>query len=291
MDREERIERLNRLGERYCAARRDGRKCDGLTESVFLELYALFSDADKTRAEPKLADAIGEFFLRDWPSFDADKGTLYAFAQSRLKFQTLNMSYKDSGAYKRKVGKGERDEGETREYRRETPKSLDDPASNPVESDAANDTEGELLFDATALDYLTLNLQLRQRLRGKARNEQRLTYYRMFFTDAVTDILRNMEVPESYIRHERDLFAALKRGFLNFYMRRPCESVRDIRETPMKLHGEVVNGSSMEPMGHPLPNDVYLTYLNDKEGFQIRSAGTISNQRKEYRQFLRENLC
>ena len=41
----------------------------------------------------------------------------------------------------------------------------------------------------------------------------------------------------------------------------------------------------------PLPNDVYMQYLNTVEGMELKSASTITNQRMAYRTFLKENLC
>ena len=45
----------------------------------------------------------------------------------------------------------------------------------------------------------------------------------------------------------------------------------------------------MAQPGQPLPNDVYLQYLR-RQGYPLRSASTISNQRDAYRAFIRENL-
>ena len=48
---------------------------------------------------------------------------------------------------------------------------------------------------------------------------------------------------------------------------------------------------AMEPPEHPLPNDVYLNYLERVEGTKRNSSSTITNQRMAYRAFLKENLC
>ncbi len=54
---------------------------------------------------------------------------------------------------------------------------------------------------------------------------------------------------------------------------------------------EMVEGRPMEEPGQPLPNEVYITYLNTMENRNIKSEGTISNQRTEYEDFVRKNLC
>ena len=297
MTQEEKTARLNALGEEYCTARRNGEKCQERTEEIFLAIDDLFHNLPSEDKKYMLGDAIGEFFVRDWASFDAEKGDLCSFVKSRLELRRKDMDYKDRGFRKVKIQNP--DAQETRKYRRAAPDSLDRAVDEnrtlmdqyaDTHSDAA-DLLDTIFADTRALELLTLILHLRDRLGGRARNEQRINYYRLFFTDSVVDILHHQETPRSYIQHERDLFDALKKTFLHFFMCRECETIAQIRGCPMKRYGEVVDGRPLESMGHPLPNDVYITYLNTAEGYQIHSPGTISNQRKEYQKFLRENLC
>ena len=289
----EQIAKLNRLGEEYCAAEDNDRRRK-LCSEIFLELDEIFRcKYSKTSGLP-LNEALGAFFEQDWKSFDAEKGALYDFANFRLERRSVDMYRKDAGVKKAK-------NPETGKYAYMPPDHLESPIDEKhtfqeqLESRSYNPEDevvARMTADAKAMELLTIILNMRERLQGKAKNEQRITYFRMFFTDSVVDIIQNIETPESYVNHERDLFQALKTEFLDFFMNRVCRSVQEISDCPMKLYGEIVNDCPMEHMRHPMPNDVYIAYVNAKENFRIQSPGTISNQRNEYYKFLRANdLC
>ena len=137
---------------------------------------------------------------------------------------------------------------------------------------------------------LPLILLLPQRLTGQANNANRINYYRMFFTDGTVAALFSVG-DRPYRTHERDLFAAMKLPFLDFFLEDVCRSVDAILSSDLKAYGRMVEGRPMEPPGQPLPNDVYLEYLNAKEEAGVKSASAISNQRAAYYKFLKENLC
>ena len=138
---------------------------------------------------------------------------------------------------------------------------------------------------------LSLALCFPERLSGRAKNPQRLNYFRMFFTDSIVDVLHQNLETRPFIAHERDLFQAMKLGFLDFFMKHICRTVPEIECCAVKRYNELVDGRPDTAPGHPLPNDVYMTYLNTVESYAIKSPGTISNQRAEYERFMRENLC
>lgn len=147
--------------------------------------------------------------------------------------------------------------------------------------------------DDTLVSLLSLILTLPERLQGKANNPRKITYYRMFFTDGVVAAVHGMPKRSElgrYARHERDLFRAFQIRFLDFFMRERCRSIVDVADCEVKRHGELVDGAPMEHPGHPLPNDVYRGYLNRCEGYDIASDASVSNQRTEYKQFLRAGL-
>ena len=148
-----------------------------------------------------------------------------------------------------------------------------------------------LLYDEGMVQLMTLALNFPQRLNGRASNAARINYFRMFFTDNVVDILHRYD-RAIFEAHERELFSgALKIAFLDFFMAERCRRVRELQFCPLKPYGEMVEGRPMEEPGQPLPNDVYITYLNTMENRNIKSAGTISGQRTAYEEFVRSNLC
>ena len=139
-------------------------------------------------------------------------------------------------------------------------------------------------------ELISLILVLPERLNGQARNQTRINYFRMFFTDSMVDILHT-EGEMIRISHERDLFDAMNLSFLDFFMEEPCRTAREIIRTNLKLYGQMVKGRPMNTPEQPLPNDVYMQYMQDVEGTKLKSASAITNQRMAYRAFLEENLC
>lgn len=147
--------------------------------------------------------------------------------------------------------------------------------------------------DDTLVSLLSLILTLPERLEGRANNPKKITYYRMFFTDGVVAAVHG--VPQRselwrYARHERDLFRAFQIRFLDFFMQERCRTVVEVADYEIKRYGELVSGAPMEHPGHPLPNDVYRAYLNSCEGYDIAADASVSNQRAEYKRFLRTGL-
>lgn len=292
-----------------------------LSSDIFWMAYELF----KTKS-----DAIGEFFLRDFPHFDPSQASLYGFMSWHLDRRMIDIMHKDHGDRRKTVEKSQSDpvresvsreslDGADDEKRENAPadqasphnrskyqvwvsaRSLDDPTDKDGDLtilDLQKNTAGPdelsagIHYDERVVQFLSLVFQLPQRLCGRARNPQRLNYFLMFFTDGVVDILQQGLDNRPFIDHERELFQTLQLGFMDFFLLQPCRDVRSVAVCPDKPYGELVPGRPMSDPGHPLPNDVYITYLNTKEGCSIRSPGTISNQRKEYERFLREGgLC
>lgn len=148
-------------------------------------------------------------------------------------------------------------------------------------------------LDDTLVSLLSMILTLSERLKGRANNPKKITYYRMFFTDGVVAAVHDMPKQSElgrYIRHERDLFRAFQIRFLDFFMQERCRTIVDIADCEVKQYGELVAGAPMEHPGHPLPNDVYREYLNSYEGYDVSADASVSNQRTEYKRFLRTGL-
>ena len=138
-----------------------------------------------------------------------------------------------------------------------------------------------------AAELLSLILRFPERLRGHAANPEKLNYYRLFFTDGVSDALRRGDLDPERIPHQRELWDVLKERFLDFYLVRRCRSAVEIQDCPLKGYGELVPGRPMEEPKRPLPNDVYVAYLKTREEKQ-KTESAVSNQRKAYKALLRE---
>lgn len=285
-------EELNRLGRAWCEAGTEEKQA--LACEIFTLAYRLFP-ADENESEKCPGAYLGEFFLHDWDKFDASCGSLYSFMESRLKMRGIDIRHRDRGD--RRVNDMEQ-EGK-RKW--ESTLSFDAPLAEDEEEtmlDQYADERAEMavedavLYDERAVQFLNLALSLPERLTARAKNETRINYFRMFFTDKLVEILHGNHDSGPFEEHEQELFrGAVKTEFLDYFMTRICRRVPVLRTCPVKPYGVLVEGRPMKHPGHPLPNDVYMTYLNKQEGCAIKSAGTISNQRAAYEHFLRESLC
>jgi len=76
----------------------------------------------------------------------------------------------------------------------------------------------------------------------------------------------------------------------DFFKTKPCRTVKEISMVPVKRYEDMVENRVGKTLGkRPLPNDVYMTYFQEVEG-KRRGDSAISQQRKVYREFLKENL-
>ena len=233
-----------------------------------------------------------EFFSELWADvqnkFDPSMGSLQHYWKYKLKKIELTMRRRDLGDH-RKSG-ADRDEWVSNA-------SLDKPISDDAPDggtyldllpSGAAGPENQLEMRETFPALVSLILDLPTKLRGQANNPARIRYYRMFFTDEVTDIIAQGG-GALFHRHERDLFRAMYLAFLDFFMDASCRTVAAVERAHLKPYGEMVPGRPMEAPNQPLPIDVYTQYLRT-EGVELRSDATISNQRDAYRTFKRENL-
>ncbi|MGI5952941.1 hypothetical protein [Dysosmobacter sp.] len=240
-------------------------------------------------------DALGMFWIQDLGKYDPTLGSFQTFVTARLKLRKADMKYQDSGAHRvtieengskcqRWIGsvsldsRTDEEEGRTEMDRYMTPQALQDNGEEWLELE---DRVGQLIAAI---------LRLPQLLDRQANNEARINYYRMFFTDGMVNLMHSTG-EKLDISHERDLFRAMKIPFLDFFLERNCRTVREILGTDLKDYGEMVPGRSMEKPKQPLPNDIYMQYLNDREQMNLKSPSTITNQRNAYRAFFKEVLC
>ena len=291
----ESIEELNRLGKAWFEAKPEDKA--PLAESIFLLANQLFEGPAielKTlygNNPPPYSEALTVFYETDWSGFDPNQEALYSYMKKRLVLRLIDMLHQDRAD--RRLQNKECHE------KREWVSNLSFDASISGDGEttgydqyAAEDTADALIYNDTAVEFITLALSFSERLTGRAKNPTRINYFRMFFTDSVVDILHKAIDSLPFERHERELFEnAIKTAFLDFFMRKVCRRVSEIEVCPLKFWGEMVEGRGMDIIPeHPLPIDVYLAYLNKKEGKTLRADSVISNHRKEYEQWLRENL-
>ena len=236
------------------------------------------------REVPQHRDALGTFYEKEFSHYDPAKGAFKSFVLYRLKKQDGKVKKKDNG---------------THDYRNKEVNNVS--LETPI-GDGAQGSLGDLLEDTNAADLdkdiyleqisyqlLAAILQLPERLRGKANNPERIHYFRLFFTDGAAASIAEMGAAH-FRAHERELFETIVLSFLDFFMAECCRTAEKIACTALKNYGAMVEGRPMNEPKQPLPNDVYITYLETQEGRSVRDSA-ISNQRAAYKCFLREQLC
>lgn len=272
--KKESTEELNRLGQLWYEA--DPEMKLRIAEDLFRQAYLTF---------PSYTEEIGTFFAERWKNYDPAKGNLAYYMSKCLKKLKTDMYYKDNDHVPDKT----------------VHLSFATPISNDGEKTLLDqysddhltgDMLEKVIYDEGMVQFITLSLNFSLCLNGRANNEAKINYYRMFFTDDVVKILQRGGAQAPFEARERELFSgAIKTAFLDFFMAKRCRRVRELQFCPLKPYGEMVEGRPMEEPGQPLPNEVYITYLNTMENRNIKSAGTISSQRTEYEDFVRKNLC
>lgn len=137
-------------------------------------------------------------------------------------------------------------------------------------------------WDEALVELTALVLDFSERHRGKAGNETRRNWYRLFFTEDMTFAAKSVPLR---LTHERDVFSAMKLAYLDYYMSAPCRDLASLLRTALRPYGETVPERSGEegetPV--PIPADVCLSYLKRCEKVQAGAAAR-SNQMKFYKE-------
>lgn len=153
---------------------------------------------------------------------------------------------------------------------------------------APEDQEPEVrvMLNDLFAELTAMILNFSERHSGQSNNESRKMWYRLFYTEDMTLAAQTVELSTS---HERDIFAAMKLPYLDYYMGKKCRTLRQLAHTSLKPYGEVVPArkGQREETPLPLPADVSLSYLKICENISAGSSAR-SNQMKPYRAEIRE---
>ena len=277
--REERREKEARFDEVARRWKAESAENTAVREALRNELFALGFALYDDKSDAFITTFVN-FFQTKYDPQKGEASHYFSRAMSRRKHDNENKKPRESGL----------------ETDTEDGKSVENAALIKTEVEAwenGSSVEAGVGADDTLVSLLSLILTLPERLKGKANNPKKITYYRMFFTDGVVAAVHDIPTRSDlgrYARHERDLFRAFQIHFLDFFMQKRCRTIVDVADCEVKCYGELISGAPMEHPGHPLPNDVYREYLNSHEGYDITADASVSNQRKEYRQFLHAGL-
>lgn len=250
---------------------------------LWSEIAEIVYDIAKSRRIDK--DAVQEFLIDEIYTFDLDRSNLYVF----LSF-ILSKRNKDA---KRKRRKEELSLNEFRENGDETSKTVD---SDVSDKNMLYYDDGKMKIvekeerDDIILILISSVLNFSDFYKGKANNPDRKNYYSLFFTDSIQAAIDAQKDDSIFLKHERDIFRALKKPFLDFFMVDDCTSINDIENSFVKKYGEMVEGKTMEDCPkRPFPADIFMNYMVSN-GEKPVGNSTISGQRKNYMKFLRDHI-
>lgn len=257
----------------------------------------------------QLVDALGLFWTDDWKKFDPEKGSLQKFVSNRLNLRYKDMSREDFGKrHEGQGGKGKSEEAKGPEAEHEDPEHVDPDkmgAAGPAAMEKAptwtrkdvslNSSVGEdgdlgdliaapereLEQLANGMLLLALAIKLRERL--TATRGERSRYFPLFFTGGVTHLVQETGLRKLAPGEESEIFEAMRLPFLDFFTQKECRNLAALSTVWMKPYGALVEGRPMDETKLPLPDDVYMAYLEKIEEYPV-SRAAISLQKKAYRE-------
>lgn len=265
MERDAREARLDRAAEQWARLAPEGN--EAIRQGLYGEMFELsFALYDKN-GEMWMLDAFQEAAEK----FDPDRTPFSHYLSHLLKKRAVDAFRYDQ---------------------RHSPAglSLDTPVGEDretslgelLEDTGARTAEEAIRLEAPFLELTSMILNFAQLHQGRSANETRRNWYRLFYTEDMTLALKSVELN---FLHERDVFAAMKQAYLDYYMSAPCTTGVEVRTTPLRPYGQVVpeRAGETEETPLPIPADVSLSYLRLREGTQA-GASTRSNQLKFYRE-------
>ncbi len=279
-------EEVDRLGRQYfqLSPEKDRDVRRSLEERLFALLYKAF---------PQYSDAVAEVYIRDWPKYDPRKGELYSFFAYRLSRRDIDLKVKAGGGHSRTFVGPAGPDGQPGEKTKqiETDISLDSSVGEDSENqEALWETVADkkaLLPEVVALcndkvaQLAAMVLNFQTNYKGRAANDMRLKWFRIFYTEDMTTICQ-MGLCE--FTQDREVFNAMLLPYLDYYTVKKCRCTRELAACPFKKRSEVLPGHEHDDaeLALPFPAELSLAYLERCENIKVGPSAR-SNQLKEYK--------
>ena len=292
---------LDKLGLEWYEASQTGNRVEKefLQTKIFTVLFNDFFHEDEKRENKKgkeykeneLLNATGEFFLCDLDKFkpviDEKETRFSSFLLSRLNYTKKDIWREDYEIKKNDDYPLRLDEIDAKN------KESGEGGSVLVKTGEKNNLKNPMdiyIDDESMYEMLMLIAKLQESLKGRQNNEAKKNYFRLFSTEYITYGVRISHGNSAIKKHERDIFDALKKSFLDYYMREKCNTIEEIEHSEMKRHDEVEEGSTdQSEVEIPFSNKLYITYLDIIENNKIKDSA-ISMQHTSYKELLGELL-
>lgn len=259
-------QRLDETARRWKSMPSEGNEAaaQALKNQIWLLVFQLYEREDPAGGDEAVLNALEEAFARYAP----EQG---AFSH----YFSLLLSGRKKDAYR--YGQRHAPGGD----------SLDRPVSedggltlgDALAADEASEPGYALEVDGLFAELTSLILNFSAR-RDRAGNETRRMWYRLFYTE---DMTQAMKARRFRFLHERDIFTAMDTGYLDYYMTAVCRTGREVMAAPLKRCRDVMPESEdTREVPFPFPAGVSLGYLRSCKGIEVGGSAR-SNQIGAYR--------
>ena len=272
-------DKLDSLVLKWSALPKEGNEAQRarLKNEIFILTYELYKNNSQYSCDT--FDKFWDVFYTALKKFDAEKGKFTHYLNTVL-------SMRKNDQYKKETVK------------KNTEVSWDDFNSSEQGDDENSSGEDRAMFKVVPLDSTTENvvmedslieltalvLNFSERHTGRANNEDRKRWYRIFYTEDMTMAFKSCSFSCIY-KHERDVFSSMHLDYLDYYMGKVCRTISQLSRTPLKTFGEVIPNYNKEDkalqLPLPLPAGVSMAYFHVKDSAR-------SNQLKFYREELKK---
>lgn len=270
-------------------------------ENIVMDLFNLsikFGDKFKYNKEYRLTDSnicdiVSDCIMKYNPSYkDGSSFTNYLsfmFSKKRQDFYRQESEYNaKNDSLNRKIKNSEDDNS----YEVGEKISLDEQflPQNKVEQ---NEMIALLLSGLPQMIINFLNCKNK-----KLANDDKKRWYSMFYTEDITWAVQSYNIK---FFHERETFDTIRKTYLDFYMEKPCNTLKEIQITGFKPYSELVQDSK-NPENKTImhidcngelvfDSEVSRNYLDKIENIKIKkNSGARSNQLKAYKDMKKDLL-
>ena len=279
------------------AIQRNGAEAMKLKEEVWILAYELAEDTDLSQLEKISVDDSSHKKQKKEDKRERDISVLSRALEEAMTtynasvgpfshYFSMLLKKRDIDSFRHNKVFNPADESLDREISLQTGDTVTLGDAVPSDVDVEEDTVVRIRLLSMIVEQTSLVLDFFHRHTGRAANETRRMWYRLFFTEDMTNVCK--QAP-SILEHPRDVFHAMDLGYLDHYMSKPCRTPSEVKRTPLKPYCDVVPDSddpSTAWLEDDFPGDVSLFYLLKTTGNKPgRSAR--SNQLKFYREEMR----
>lgn len=269
--------RLNEVVVQWKTTPKEGNAA--LLESLWTEIFILFFDLYDNENDIDLyykegTNYVLKVFERTLREYDPSKGPYSHYASKSLKWEKLN---------KIAIGK---------EVSLDLELELNDDSvslKETLQDDKAANPEESVLIGGFSAELAAIILDFASRRPSKKNNKSRLLWYKLFYTEDMTYIWK-MQPIVSYA-HDRDIWGAIEKAYLDYYMLKECNTGEEVSKTRLKPYEEVVPSESgnRNETPLPLPADVSISFLT-KASVSGATRSNRSNYIKDFKRLKNDIL-